>query len=507
MPRLFIKNNKRVGEKILLMLIILCGIFFSHIDINRSIWADEAFSVYTASQDLNGITNTVINDSGPPFYYLLLALWTRIFGITEYAVRSLSLFFYILSIIAIYLLGKSFYNNSKTGLLCSFLYATNLLAINHAQNARMYSMLGFLSILSILFFLKIFYKKSDSPLYFIFYIVINIIGLFTHYWFLFIILSEIITFTLLLSGRSLFKKFATSIFISIVPFSVLWFHIVLLQINTGATSWIRKPGLMTLLDALLYFYSGKPALIIYFIFLLLLIVKFNGKVRLQKLSTIKCFIMKKQTLISLIFFFSSLVLPWIISHVQPIFSCRCLIIALPPFVLLMASFLKKFTNKSFVLFLSLVLIMWLIIYKVKETRDSQKSSDRLTAKCLIKETNENDVLIFTSLSRLAIDYYLDLLVPEKKFIRISFPSEINAHPGWRNVKKMLNNKYPLEREADSIIGYLHTISDSATIWLFYGWDKKITNIIKERLDLNFSFKEKKPFSGSFYKTILIYNDE
>src|SRR3990172_2024512 len=102
------------------MIVLMLAVFllaFWGID-RRSIWLDEAYSVLVASQKFDGIIASLKNDTGPPLYYFILSVWIQIFGIGEFAVRSLSGVFYLLSLGAIYILGKSLYKDKITGLIC-----------------------------------------------------------------------------------------------------------------------------------------------------------------------------------------------------------------------------------------------------------------------------------------------------------------------------------------------------------------------------------------------------
>ena len=57
--------------------------------LTQSLWRDEVFSVYMAARPISFFVTHL--DFEPPFYYLLLHFWTKIFGMSEIAGRSLSL--------------------------------------------------------------------------------------------------------------------------------------------------------------------------------------------------------------------------------------------------------------------------------------------------------------------------------------------------------------------------------------------------------------------------------
>lgn len=501
------KNNQWIFLLPLTIMSVLAIALFSFFGINRSIWFDEACSVFEAGHDWEGIIREVkLTESSPPLYFLFLAVWIRIFGISELAVRSPSAIFYMLSLVAVYVLGKSIYNDRKTGLLCSFLYMLSPLAIKHAQNARMYSLLGLLVILSTLFFLRLFLLKNNSKKDLALYIIVNMIGIFTHYWFFFMIFSQIVS-QLLLFPRSSFKKFSVAIFISVAPFLILWIPVFLSQANRTHVSWIVKPGIRELVSTLFDFCGGvnwKRAVLVYVAFLVLIVFKVVGfKIRFWNISALKEFIIQKQNPVFLIFLSVSLLVPLIISQAKPIYvPTRYTIIALPPFVMLVGSLLSRFGNSRIIIACCYILLIETSISFVGYRFTPKQCTDKSTTEYLIKHADNNDILIHTSLSLRPIDYYLSLMKSDKAFIKISFPQELALHPGWRDVNKMLSQKQILESDADSVVSYINDIlikNNNAKIWLLYGHDTEIGEILKHRLDTRFFSRKVKDLRKPFHK--------
>jgi hypothetical protein len=100
--------------------------------------------------------------------------------------------------------------------------------------------------------------------------------------------------------------------------------------------------------------------------------------------------------------------------------------------------------------------------------------------------------------------------PDRDFIKISFPSEIESHIGWKNEKAMLARKDILEQEADSIVQTVDAqlrAGQDKNIWLIYGDDVEVNEILKHRLDAQYSLTQKKDleWKGPFYyNEILTY---
>lgn len=60
------------------------------IGITQSVWFDENYSITLAEQSVAELIRLTSVDAHPPLYYLVLKLWTSLFGFSEIALRSLS---------------------------------------------------------------------------------------------------------------------------------------------------------------------------------------------------------------------------------------------------------------------------------------------------------------------------------------------------------------------------------------------------------------------------------
>lgn len=116
------------------------------INLNQSLWLDEAIS-FIAVKNYNFleiITKFSPGDVHPPLYYLILKLWTALFGYSEIALRFPSVIFGVLTVFLVYKIG---------GKKAAFFMAINPLAIYYSQEARMYSLETLLVTGAVYFFL------------------------------------------------------------------------------------------------------------------------------------------------------------------------------------------------------------------------------------------------------------------------------------------------------------------------------------------------------------------
>ena len=82
-------------------------------------------------------------------YYFLLHGWL-LFGGSEFFVRSFSVLFAVASVPAIYLLGRQLFD-SRVGLIAAALLAVNAYLVQYSQDARSYSLMVLLGLLSSLY--------------------------------------------------------------------------------------------------------------------------------------------------------------------------------------------------------------------------------------------------------------------------------------------------------------------------------------------------------------------
>jgi uncharacterized membrane protein len=372
-------------SQIALILLLLCSSFFALYHSNAAYTSDEVWSVNTVLSD--NVISALKADVHPPFYFQVLDVWVSRFGHTERAVRSLSGLFYVLSVLALYFLARELYGD-ELALLSAALYACSPLAILSAQFARMYALLSFLSIVSTLLYVQLWIKDRTNAWRFAAFIVVNALGTFTHIAFFFALFGQIVFH--LFYQRTRFKKFAVAICLSLIPYLLIWAPVFLRQLGTSAEglAWVKKPRLSMLGDVLLL-YGG----VLWLVLPLLLYVLWRRGIR---------FWHETQPLPSLLLAFT-IIPPLLISVVKPVFNSRLAIVGLHLFVLTMAPFFRQ-TARTFVLPLVLVLLTGLGMVMVRPAAEA--CDNRSLSTYLMQNTRDNDVVIFTSLTRMPVDYYL-----------------------------------------------------------------------------------------------------
>jgi len=128
-----------------LILVALLGLLLRVLRLDfQPLWWDEGYSVWFATHPLGQMAALTAQDIHPPLYYALLHGWTTLLGTGPIALRLMSVAFGALAIPAIYLAGRRLLNR-RAALLAALLLAINPLHIYYSQEVRMYGLVALLS--------------------------------------------------------------------------------------------------------------------------------------------------------------------------------------------------------------------------------------------------------------------------------------------------------------------------------------------------------------------------
>lgn len=161
---------------------------------------DESFSLYIAMQGVPDIIRLLCMGDNPPLWELLLHFWTKVFGLSEVAIRSLSLIFSALTIIPIYLLGEK-HIHRFAGIAASLFYCFSTFSIYIAHECRVYSLIGFATASSVFLFVSCIHRPKTFK--FILLTIANLMLMYGHYLSVWIIVME---FVIALAIKPIRKK-------------------------------------------------------------------------------------------------------------------------------------------------------------------------------------------------------------------------------------------------------------------------------------------------------------
>lgn len=130
-------------SRLVLPLIVLSGALLRIYALGeKSVWLDEAFSIWVASHRLPEVWSWLIRiDQHPPLYYSLLSLWQGVFGDRQGPVRLFSALCGIVSIPLFYAAARRLTQDEIAALMAAAILAISPFHVRYAQEARMYNLL------------------------------------------------------------------------------------------------------------------------------------------------------------------------------------------------------------------------------------------------------------------------------------------------------------------------------------------------------------------------------
>ncbi len=354
--------------------------------------------------------------------------------------------------------------------MCATLYLTSPLAILSSHFARMYALLSLLSVLSTFLYLQFTIRPRASRLLFAFYIIVNILGTFTHIAFFFVLFGQIFLHVLLYH-RVRTKAFIVAVVLSLVPYVILWGPILVGQVrNSGeGLAWLNRPGLSRIADLLLV-YGGAFWILVPALLFIWWRSGFESFRRSSKL---------RSTSLPLWLLAITILTPLLISQFKPIFNSRFAIIGLHLFALTIGAVVGR-ANTYLFCFALIVLIA--ISLPVVHTA-SASCDNRKIAVYLAQTATDGDVVIFTSLTRFPIDFYLQTQ-SNRNLFETSFPAEIDKHPGYEGSITDPRRRAALLREAEELmdkIAKMHLSGSSRRVFFFHGFRPELDSLVEERL--------------------------
>ena len=140
---------------LLLGLLVAAFILRFHHLYGSGLWFDEAASYFIASKGLSGILDYARLAPGehPPTYYWPLLLWMNVAGTSEFALRYFSVWFGMLFIPLFYRFVRRHFD-FRLALLATILSVSMPFLVDYSQEARMYTMVMCLTVLSMDYFLR-----------------------------------------------------------------------------------------------------------------------------------------------------------------------------------------------------------------------------------------------------------------------------------------------------------------------------------------------------------------
>ena len=380
---------------------------------HQSLWYDEGFSVYLARMSLGGITARTASDIHPPLYYYLLHLWLGHFGDSEFVLRFFSLIFGLLTVPLIHALGRRLLGTAS-GLLAALLVAISPLYLWYSQEARMYTLVTFLCLLSSYLLLRALEGEGKAGFLWGGYIFVNVLAVYSHFYAFFVLAFHL----LFLLVWSLKERRWTPLAWGLVAQGLVvlaylpWSGFVLRRYAADVSYWrgelvftevVRKTLILFSTGHTILESRAQPIAFVYGAMLLcaLVVIALGGKRTAGGMGS------PWRLLFLLLYLSLPVALLFLISYQRPKFHPRYLMLASPAFFLILAGGLASLLERGkgwrwLPFFLGLASLCFLVAtsaysdfnayFDIRFTKDDFRSA----ARYIQTHIQDNEVVILTS---------------------------------------------------------------------------------------------------------------
>ncbi len=226
----------------------------------RDISLDEPFTIFHAQKSIREILKmTLTTDSTPPFFMILLHFWIKLFGIGQFAVRSLPLIFNSLTPVFIYLLGKKL-SNTWGGLISAFMFIISYYQFYFGTEARAYPLL-WCATASSMYYLFSVLKDPVKRIYWIGLLISNIVVVYSHYFGWFVIFMEFVVAIICFKNRTAFKRIILNLILSSIAFAPMIRIFIYTFLTSKDHTWVRPPSNYEYWNQLIYLLNGHTAIL------------------------------------------------------------------------------------------------------------------------------------------------------------------------------------------------------------------------------------------------------
>jgi mannosyltransferase len=318
-----------VAQSLLLVLIVIAGTLFRlHLLTKRDLWVDEALSIVLAQLGWRDFWTALWNSqANMSFYYVLMRAWLHL-GDSEVVVRGLSVLFGVATIPATFVLGKKLFGE-KVAIISAALSAVNIFQIRYSQEARGYSLVMLLAVLSTYFFLRAIHSRGEKR-YWVGYVLISVLGVYTHVFFYLVVAAHWLSLGYA-KLRSILDRTVAWTVVSFILLTIPMNAFILMK-DQGRPNWVPRPTVQQLLSfANLFTGNGGVALLA--IYLVLCLAAVFGT-RQPNESTSSGFDESWPVRLVAWWLIFPIALTLLISFFRPVFYDRFMAISAPALVLL-----------------------------------------------------------------------------------------------------------------------------------------------------------------------------
>jgi uncharacterized membrane protein len=382
------RHNKLLNYLILIPVLFATYLSFLHLDA-KSFWLDEAFSISIINNSWSQLWEIISRYTHPnmSLYYVLLKIWVKAFGDSEFAARSLSVIFAVAGVIMTYAVGVRLFN-ILTGLMASFILSVNAFFISYAQEARSYMLLLLLITVSMYLFIRAIETQRNK--YYVALGLTNALVLYCHFLGFFVLIAQVISLVCLPPRTIRWRRIITSAILTASLAAPL--GVFILTHGTSTLGNITNPSLRSVFYLFMNF-TGNGGWFLLMSYVVPCFLSFAIFVR-TLVSSRKSEILWRYALL-FFWLFVPIFCLYLMSLFKPLFFInRYMFSCLPALVMLAGAGLLSFRSKTLQVIATSLLII-LSLYTVFNVYYPQKKEDwRSATRLIVQNAKAGDAILF-----------------------------------------------------------------------------------------------------------------
>lgn len=461
---------------------VVFAIFFSlNIFAGTSLRLDEAQSLFQTNRDIPGMLYLVGQDVHVPLYHILLHFWQVLFGQDIFVARMMSLLFFVGTIVMTYVLAYYVFKRRSIGLFAALMVAISPFMNWYGSEARMYTMLAFMTVLHVFFFIRA--MRLGGAKAWIPWVITAILGLYTHYFFAFVMLTELIAVIMLRKHFAGTKPIRSIIIsgaiagITLLPWALYMFS---LGFASNTQPALTTPSAGDVFDTYAQFLFGFQTSAINTIIVSLwpvaVLLAFFALQRSRKP-------VPKEVLVFVLLAVVPILSAFIISvTIRPFYLSRYLIVALPALVIFLAWFLTRYrlwvANTIRIGLVAIVGVLFVI--QILNPNTPVKEDYRDAVAYLESETSSSDVIVLAApFTIYPVEYYY------------TGTAKLTTQPVWDRFSEGsvpgFNPETLEEQTEQNVDSYQYA-------WLMLSYDQGYNEDLREYYDSRYHRESEREFS-------------
>lgn len=481
-------------RKIVIILLILAigasTILNVQLLFSQSIRLDESQSIWVATKSVLEILRISGQDVQVPLYSLILHFWTQILGTDIVIARLLSLVFYLMTLPFLYWLIKEV-SDRKVAILGVILFSLSPFVVWYSHEARTYTLLTLVTTINNLMFIRLVKSRGESSK--ISYFVASILGLYTHYFFIFLLLSQAfylfayfliriwktkISKTRLRSLLYIFIYLGSIIFLAFLPWLVYVY-----KLGTAAYTQplIPPPTTYSIVQIYLNFMVGfqnqtiqSVAISLWPLFFAIMLFIFTHKLDIR-MRMVDYFVTVSFLPVILVFF---------LSFYRPIFLPRYLIFIIPTLFTLLAWLLINFGRelKSKLVVATILIMLLSLNFQDRSFATPVKEDYKNVVSTIQSNATPYDVVVVSApFTSYPIEYYYSGL------------TRIETTPLWN---RYITGPIPPYSENNLATQMNNYTKKYNRIFLVLSYDQGYQQKVVDYMDKNFKLLDKQDFASN-----------